>query len=304
MQEWTSSAVAGTTYTFSVFAKKSVSSGAIFSLDVFGSVSDQLTKWGTGNIYPNVGYNFDTNVVSTNTATGVVTATRLSGGWVRISISLKLLAIPAVPFFFCGWTSGAVTDDVYAWGAQLETGTYPTSYIPTTTATVTRAADVSSSATVTRSADVASITGANFSSWYRQDEGVIFAHIQRGDGNAAKVFAFGNTASASTNRIDTRHNNSFVNANSSTNLELGGSFSQSAFTSAKIAVAYKAGSYAKALNSTITGTSSQNSLPIGINRLIIGGIDDFDVSGMSARISRLTYWPTRLSDATLQTLTR
>jgi hypothetical protein len=45
------------------------------------------------------------------------------------------------------------------WGAQLEAGAFPTSYIPTTAATATRAADV------------ASISGSNFSSWYRQDEG-------------------------------------------------------------------------------------------------------------------------------------
>jgi hypothetical protein len=56
---------------------------------------------------------------------------------------------------------------IYFWGAQLEVGAFPTSYIPTTTSTVTR------------SADVASITGSNFSSWYRQDEGTMFIENRR-----------------------------------------------------------------------------------------------------------------------------
>ena len=50
------------------------------------------------------------------------------------------------------------------WGAQLEAGTFPTSYIPTTSAQVTRAADN------------ASMVGTNFSSWYNQSEGTFIAN--------------------------------------------------------------------------------------------------------------------------------
>jgi hypothetical protein len=46
--------------------------------------------------------------------------------------------------------------------AQLEIGSFRSSYIPTEGSAVTRAADV------------ASISGTNFSSWYRQDEGTVF----------------------------------------------------------------------------------------------------------------------------------
>ena len=46
------------------------------------------------------------------------------------------------------------------WGAQVEAGSFPTSYIPTTTTALTR------------NADVAVMTGANFSDWYNASQGM------------------------------------------------------------------------------------------------------------------------------------
>ena len=98
------------------------------------ATSTTLSFYGTGTV----------------TLTGVSTAGPLVGTGASNRVSLTFTPTAGSLTLT---VSGSVTN------AQLEAGSFPTSYIPTTTATVTRAADV------------ASMTGTNFSSWYRQDEG-------------------------------------------------------------------------------------------------------------------------------------
>lgn len=61
------------------------------------------------------------------------------------------------------WVDIQVTGDAGAeiaiWGVQVEFGTFTTSYIPTTTASITR------------NADVATMTGTNFSDWWQAGKG-------------------------------------------------------------------------------------------------------------------------------------
>jgi hypothetical protein len=54
--------------------------------------------------------------------------------------------------------------DCYIWGVQLEAGSFPTSYIPTTTGTLARGADV------------CNITGGNFNNFYNQSEGTFLSN--------------------------------------------------------------------------------------------------------------------------------
>jgi len=70
----------------------------------------------------------------------------------------------AIAFLLGGTTLGqTVSFDT----PQLEAGSFPTSYIPTTTGTLAR------------SADVCSITGGNFNNFYNQSEGTMFSASTR-----------------------------------------------------------------------------------------------------------------------------
>lgn len=90
----------------------------------------------------------------------------VGNGWYRVAMTSTVITgvdVISLGIYMSGGptNSTALYDHFFVWGAQMEKASFPTSYIKTT------------GASVTRSADNASITGENFSSWYRQDEGSV-----------------------------------------------------------------------------------------------------------------------------------
>jgi hypothetical protein len=182
--------------------------------------------------------------------------------------------------------SGSVTN------AQLEAGAFATSYIPTTTATVTRAADV------------ASITGSAFSSWYRQDEGTNLIEFQETDRTGSRTprsLSDGTT----TNRID-----AFLSSSLTVNNRLalaGVSYNpgnltlSAAGTVNKHVLSVAPGSAIAVINGTLSTASAPPSLPV-VNRIVIGA-DSIGGTPFTGTIRRLTYWPVRLANPTLQSIT-
>ena len=290
---------ASTTYTVSVFIRKTTGATIfpMLAVNVFTSGAQRIFNTNTGQL-----------VVRTAALNTGIQCESVGSYW-RVSYSGNVGSNTTLSFliYAAGSTdgsnySGGFTGSIVAWGAQVEAGSFPTSYIPTVASAVTRAADV------------ASMTGTNFSSWYNQSQGsVVFVGSRQsssastGNYNIAVFDGVGGTSkwgfltvnagdgAKARFGIDTRANS--------------GSFTFPAFTTQDTAnVAFKAGltiSSSPAFG-CVNGTGGQQISYAGTNptpdSLILGGILPGHGT-TSGRIAHLAYYPVRLPDAQLQALT-
>ena len=193
-------------------------------------------------------------------------------------------------------TGGTIDFTIRIGLPQLELGAFATSVIPTTTAAVTR------------SADVASITGSAFSGWYRQDEGTVFVEFgPYGNGGGSKNPGIVQIDSDSTvDRIRMFCGGSIsavlaVDTSSVSQAYISGNALTPSATS-KISGSYKINDFARAVNGSNPGTDSSGSVPT-VNQMLIG-TGNAGVSGLNGTIKRLTFFPQRLANSTLQALTQ
>jgi len=217
------------------------------------------------------------------------TATRTLSGGATVALVRHTIQI-SIP------TATAIDITLRIGLPQLEQGAFATSVIPTSTAAVTR------------SADVVSITGSAFSSWYRQVEGTVFLNCQTSP-NSGTTYAGISDGITSRNGFYFDNDSGIIRNvifSSSSAVSVIGLGSIGAIgTQTKIAAAYLINSFAAARNGGSLGTDSSGAVPVSITQLDIGRNPNAAAATyLSGTISRLTYWPTRLANSTLQAITQ
>jgi hypothetical protein len=268
-----------------------VTNGAAYTLSIYAKAAERnWIRLGGDNFNGSVWFNLSSGTVGTVNASTTVTGYSINSvgnGWYRCIVSF---VIPTtLPYFTytignadnVGTYTGNGYSGIYLWGAQMEAGAFSTSYVPTV------------ASQVTRSADSASMTGANFSSWYRTDEGSFYLGFSTADSGGAEFLSGQGTAAAllySSSSLDMKTFNGTSGISTANTYALN--------TSAKAALSYNTTARSLVLNAGTVVTSTS-----GIQTLTQLTIGQSFGSFMNGNISKIAYYPKRLQNSELIALT-
>jgi hypothetical protein len=251
------------------------------------------------------------------TVTGVTAIVQPSGnGFYRIALTVTFVSALTQIQAILTWDvngSSSTTGTLFPWGAQLEAGAFPTSYIPTVASQVTRASDN------------ASMLGTNFSSWYNQSAGTVYAEFVQGVAGSANapvqnlgvwsaadsslggtfngygVRITPNSSSAGSIQFTGRSGATIANASPLTSgfLVAGVTYkTASAWDSTDMVIA-RTGAVGTTITNTVASTlTTQDVFRIGTQTT--GGSPPYSLNG---HIKRIAFYPRRLSNAELQGIT-
>jgi hypothetical protein len=221
----------------------------------------------------------------------------LNGSVQRLSITVTLSAAITSGYVYLGDRRGGETATSYlVWGAQLEAGSFPTSYIPTTTAQVTRAADVASVNTL--------------SPWFNASEGTLFVEVVPGQITTANwAAALSNSATGLSDLIDLGWGSASGTTRPTRGRVLTGGVTQTEQQLAntvesgqpiKMAIAYAANSVQTAARGVASAEDTSAVIPV-VDRLQIGRVGAYGYS--PGHIRSIRYYPKRLSNTELKAMT-
>jgi hypothetical protein len=277
----------GTSYAATFYVKKSTNDFVqIYTFNATGGhfANFDINSGAVGS----VGTTFGSNPTSSITSVG--------NGWYRCSMVLSA-AVTASSGFGIALVSSStsarleantLTTSVFLWGAQLEAGAYATSYIPTTSASVTRNADVISRGNVFTNGLVTASGGT----WFvdlRGNASLLRSSIEGG-------LSIG-TTTAITDGFSIRNGSAAAFPNIS---KWVGGVNTSLFTlnaaTSKIAIKWN-GTTADVFVNGVKVTSATSFIPTNINEIAS------DVRGIPKNINSMALFPTPLTDTQCIALT-
>jgi hypothetical protein len=283
-------ATIGTTYTFSVFVKRKPS-------------SNQFLLIGATNLV--VASFLSVNLTNGVTSTGIgspgapinVSSTAYPNGWYRVQFSVVATSAAATTLDIRLSRDGTWTNRSYLgdgvqssliWGAQVEAGSFPTSYIPTTTGSLTRSADVCSYSDV--------------SSFYNPAAGTLVGDLilyTPSTSSTPELFRFGagnNRIQLGVTSVATEAIRPFIISGGTTtyNSTQG---TIVAGTSRKVALTFATNDAISCLNGTLGTQDTSVTMPVSISTATIG------TSSFTGHIAAIRYYRKRLPNAKLQALT-
>jgi hypothetical protein len=252
--------------------------GASYTMTVWLRVASGTASVSIGNI------NAGVNVAQTVTTT-----------WQRFTVTQTASATTRYPQIT------ATNVDVFAWGAQLEAGAFATSYIPTTTTSLTR------------NADVVSMTGTNFSDWYNQAAGAFAVSFDR---IAAVSASFSGGQPRTLRVVNAAVTDFFIlGGNSSFGEQLIGRASGvdtvsiqtgvqiTANTVATECFGYAVNNFALSVNGASAQTDVSGANPATMDVLHIGdGVTA--TRNINGHVRKISYWPQRITNAEVQAFSK
>jgi hypothetical protein len=270
---------------YSVFAKSDGSALGVFVGDNGVGARGYFTLSGAGT--------------ATGVGSNVASIEALANGWYRCKVSLVGANIVSANDVWIGGAmagsdnfTGNGVDSVYLWGAQLEPNAFITSYIPTTTVAVTRAADTVSMAT-------SSIGGFANKPGSMVASGLSFAtaslhYLWTLDQNTADQIYSNGTVNRAL----------YVRSGASTVADLSPNAGVTPNTLFKQGAAWADNDFAAVFNGGAASTDASGTSPTGLVTLYLGAnVSDSATARLDGYITRLSYWNTRVPNASLQTLT-
>ena len=278
-----------TQYAYSMFAKKNTSNFiALRHTAVLGN--------------PYAWFNLNTGTVGTVQAGLTATITPFGNGWYRCTVVGTTAAVIGV-----NRVDAIVSDNdgnyvcasggsIFLYGADLEAGAFATSYIPTTTTSLTR------------NADRVSMTGTNFSSWYNASSGTIAVQgdtLTVSNSNSMTICSF----LLNSSNVTRFWMWSGQPANLRYNIVAGGATSAeivkaiTANTRFNAVGSYKTDLFQYALNGGATTADASGAVPTGLTAFYIGSLDSVN-EPLSGHIAKINFYSQSLTSNEVQAFSK